>query len=876
MSIAIAFPRGNRRQPFKARNVPWEYMTVIRGNNLRPYTGRAEDGDRLLNRMYARSSKMVYIRKRHQDDEPPEPENPHEQVQDIEIVISEDEEEVREIPDEEGDVPADKGYLQVAAEATCDFDRDDKCCYWIKERPGRSPPRGGGAASASRSGQDGRRLGGAERPLHPGAVQEGRRLGCGGVVGGRAGLASTRGGASSAPRTGGAKEPGTGPGEDGIMLRYPYPGTDDQDRVVEVSLTVMVQTAEADKFQLEYVSTWSSEGGRFLKDCRKGEIVTWDRCSTRERLTLARSASMSDVYHTTCHWSNADSMERYVEMVVQGATWTKFENGDKTTKDLLVTCAKDLCPAVKYEAYRRREGEHRLLRNFLSLLMLPHEHVRPTFEALCEEAANANDARLDRLTTYIRTYWVESTVWEVLYQGKTDACQVRFNVGCLPHDVPLVKRRQYGAELQEDEDSEDSLADFSHDSVEPVEELFSIHAFLQSGDDIKQVRMKLPVRMANKRRQELRPQDYAVLQSGEAAPLRLFLQGGHQIRRAQTPCLRHRSEAKAAIAGEDMEAYRRREGEHRLLRNFLSLLMLPHEHVRPTFEALCEEAANANDARLDRLTTYIRTYWVESTVWEVIIEDTDSEEAVPDTILEEVADTILEESLNLLKKQQTPRSNTTLPHARIPWKRTQTWTGVRCLQHYYEDLRMDVASILYCLVIGFFIWIGLVGGTVIMIRAMDFNQAIKAACATATVIFISTAIVLFEALSLVNEHIRQDMLAAKKLNMSVATGTMDGAAYFAGLVVNFVISAAVFAVTRQVDLYPALFCNMLATILVYTCLQIQTAPDGAAYFAGLVVNFVMSAAVFAVTRQMDLYPALFCNMMATILVYACLQTSPDV
>eukprot|EP00058_Branchiostoma_floridae_P000255 XP_002585743.1 hypothetical protein BRAFLDRAFT_111269 [Branchiostoma floridae] len=55
----------------------------------------------------------------------------------------------------------------------------------------------------------------------------------------------------------------------------------------------------------------------------------------------------------------------------------------------------------KKEAYRRREGEHRLLRNFLSLLMLPHEHVRPTFEALCEEAANAYDAHLDRQTDYL-------------------------------------------------------------------------------------------------------------------------------------------------------------------------------------------------------------------------------------------------------------------------------------------------------------------------------------------------------------------------------------------------------------------------------------------------------------------------------------------
>eukprot|EP00058_Branchiostoma_floridae_P000556 XP_002586044.1 hypothetical protein BRAFLDRAFT_110116 [Branchiostoma floridae] len=70
----------SRPRVVSRRNVPWEFMTVVRSNNLLPYTGRAVDGDRLLNRMYARGSKTVYIRKRLQNDEPPEPEeNPHEQ-----------------------------------------------------------------------------------------------------------------------------------------------------------------------------------------------------------------------------------------------------------------------------------------------------------------------------------------------------------------------------------------------------------------------------------------------------------------------------------------------------------------------------------------------------------------------------------------------------------------------------------------------------------------------------------------------------------------------------------------------------------------------------------------------------------------------------
>ncbi|CAH1268746.1 Hypp3974 [Branchiostoma lanceolatum] len=65
------------------------------------------------------------------------------------------------------------------------------------------------------------------------------------------------------------------------------------------------------------------------------------------------------------------------------------------------------------QVYRQREGAHRLMRYLMSLHMLPYEHVRSTFEALCREADNANDARLDRLTAYMRDTWMESIFWEV-------------------------------------------------------------------------------------------------------------------------------------------------------------------------------------------------------------------------------------------------------------------------------------------------------------------------------------------------------------------------------------------------------------------------------------------------------------------------------
>ncbi|CAH1277518.1 Hypp9677 [Branchiostoma lanceolatum] len=75
--------------------------------------------------------------------------------------------------------------------------------------------------------------------------------------------------------------------------------------------------------------------------------------------------------------------------------------------------AQATTPALLTKAYRQREGAHRLMRNFMSLHMLPYEHIRSTFDALCQEVDNANNPRLDYLTSYMRSYWMESTVWEV-------------------------------------------------------------------------------------------------------------------------------------------------------------------------------------------------------------------------------------------------------------------------------------------------------------------------------------------------------------------------------------------------------------------------------------------------------------------------------
>ncbi|KAI8503594.1 hypothetical protein Bbelb_185650 [Branchiostoma belcheri] len=56
-------------------------------------------------------------------------------------------------------------------------------------------------------------------------------------------------------------------------------------------------------------------------------------------------------------------------------------------------------PPPRGPAQYRRLGVYRLLRNFPGLLMLPHEHVRSTFNAVCQDAANAHDERILQLTT---------------------------------------------------------------------------------------------------------------------------------------------------------------------------------------------------------------------------------------------------------------------------------------------------------------------------------------------------------------------------------------------------------------------------------------------------------------------------------------------
>ncbi|KAI8493197.1 hypothetical protein Bbelb_292010 [Branchiostoma belcheri] len=119
----------------------------------------------------------------------------------------------------------------------------------------------------------------------------------------------------------------------------------------------------------------------------------------------------------------------------------------------------------------------------------------------------------------------------------------------------------------------------------PFYDLFGIHAFVREDDTEKQVPLAI-VFMSNKDMERScgscqgnqRSQHWSWTLRGDVA-------GG-----AVSP------------AGEDKEreAYRRREGVYRLLRNFMGLPMIPHEHVRSTFDALCQDAANAHE-RLDRL-----------------------------------------------------------------------------------------------------------------------------------------------------------------------------------------------------------------------------------------------------------------------------------
>ncbi|KAI8516267.1 hypothetical protein Bbelb_048480 [Branchiostoma belcheri] len=130
----------------------------------------------------------------------------------------------------------------------------------------------------------------------------------------------------------------------------------------------------------------------------------------------------------------------------------------------------------------------------------------------------------------------------------------------------------------------------------PFYELFGIHAFVREDDTEKQVLLAM-VFMSNKDKKDYKKvlKNILRLLPGEPKVTTLVMD-------FERGCDRRCGQSCRGRQGDGLqEAYRRREGVYRLLRNFMGLPMIPHEHVRSTFDALCQDAANAHDERLDRL-----------------------------------------------------------------------------------------------------------------------------------------------------------------------------------------------------------------------------------------------------------------------------------
>ncbi|XP_066274964.1 uncharacterized protein [Branchiostoma lanceolatum] len=158
---------------------------------------------------------------------------------------------------------------------------------------------------------------------------------------------------------------------------------------------------------------------------------------------------------------------------------------------------------------------------------------------------------------------------------------------------------------------------------EPFYQLFSIHAFLRSGDDIKQVPLAFALMSRRKKA------DYqAVLAHIKASlPTRAemvecvldFEMGMWQALPLAFPdvqikgCVFHWCQTvwkKAQKLGLQV-SYSEDEQVHRWLRRLLALPFLPAEAIVPAFEALYETSRGA----LTELARYVQSTWIESSVW---------------------------------------------------------------------------------------------------------------------------------------------------------------------------------------------------------------------------------------------------------------------
>eukprot|EP00745_Piridium_sociabile_P034125 TRINITY_DN58632_c0_g1_i5.p1 TRINITY_DN58632_c0_g1~~TRINITY_DN58632_c0_g1_i5.p1 ORF type:complete len:288 (-),score=30.59 TRINITY_DN58632_c0_g1_i5:19-882(-) len=156
---------------------------------------------------------------------------------------------------------------------------------------------------------------------------------------------------------------------------------------------------------------------------------------------------------------------------------------------------------------------------------------------------------------------------------------------------------------------------------EPFSQLLSIHAFVRSGDSMKQVPMAFML-MSGKRKKDYRKVLKAVkeLIRDRGIVVEKFVIDFEAAMWRAIPCVFQ----DAHIAGCSFHwcqciwrkiqeiglspAYRNDDATHKLCKQFMALPYLPAEHIRPVFDNL---ARKATAPLLRTLETYIRATWID-------------------------------------------------------------------------------------------------------------------------------------------------------------------------------------------------------------------------------------------------------------------------
>ncbi|XP_076059340.1 uncharacterized protein LOC143035960 [Oratosquilla oratoria] len=158
---------------------------------------------------------------------------------------------------------------------------------------------------------------------------------------------------------------------------------------------------------------------------------------------------------------------------------------------------------------------------------------------------------------------------------------------------------------------------------EPFKQLFSVHSFIQSGNDTKQVPL-LFVLMSGEQKKDYKKVLKAIKCLTPNNNVRKFVIDferavwkailsvfqGVTIRGCSfhwTQCIWWKIQ-EIGLA----PACRNDEDTHKLCHQFLALPYLPQEHIRPMFERL---ATHASTSLLTPLVDYIRINWIENSLW---------------------------------------------------------------------------------------------------------------------------------------------------------------------------------------------------------------------------------------------------------------------